>query len=129
MTTTETGTEATDSPRWLTIGEAADLLGVSAKTVRRKIKSGDLVAEMRHDSDIGSERWYIDAEKLPRQPGTASVVSVEVLATIDALHRELTAATARAEVAETVAEFQAERRRELEAELERLRSRRWWQRR
>lgn len=133
MTTPET----MGTPEWITIAQAAELLDQSTKTVRRKIKAGELAAEKRHDPSIGQERWMIDASKLPRQPGTAAaVVPVEVLEQIDRLHREITEAIARAERAETTAEFQAERRQELETEAERLRAeleaertRRWWQRR
>lgn len=127
------GTDAT--PEWATIAETADLLDVTAKTVRRKIKAGELVAEKRRDDRINQERWYVDTTRLPRQPGTAApIVPVEVLERISELHREITDAVARAERAEAKAEFQAERRRELQAERDRLRSqledaqRPWWRR-
>lgn len=139
-----TAPEDTGTPRWVTIGEAADLLDVSAKTVRRRVKAGEIAAELRHDPSIGGERWFIDADRLPRPPGTAPLpVPVEVLETIEALHAQLTEAIARATRAEVTAEFQSARRSELEgsfgelraeaerlrAELEAERARRWWQRR
>lgn len=135
--------EDTGSPRWVTLAEAAALLDQSQKTVRRKIKAGELVAEMRHDPEIGSKRWFVDAHQLPRPPGTALPVPIEVVERIEALHREIAAAGARAEKAEIIAEFERERRKILEddiqaatdaaevarIELEALMARRWWQRR
>lgn len=144
MTTDQGPSEPVGSPQWVTLAEAADLLDVTAKTVRRKITAGELVAEKRHDPEIGSERWYVDASRLPRQPGTsAAVVPIEIVERIEALHRELTDAVATARRAVTVADFHSERRQSAEAEAERLRveletaraaldaerARRWWQRR
>ena len=37
-------TSALTNPQWLTLGQAADILGVCTKTVRRRIAAGDLPA-------------------------------------------------------------------------------------
>ena len=37
-------TSALASPQWLTLGQAADILGVCTKTIRRRIAAGDLPA-------------------------------------------------------------------------------------
>ncbi len=126
------------TPEWLTIGQAADLLDVSAKTIRRRIKAGDLIAEKRHDPDIGGERWFVDTTKLPRQPG-AALVPIKILDRLEEAWREAREATADAARASEKAEHERERRIRatdaLEAqktETEALRARlarRWWQRR
>ena len=50
---------------WLTIAEAAEALGVSAKTVRRRLKAGEITGELVHDPKIGAERWMLDGSTFP----------------------------------------------------------------
>jgi len=121
---------------WVTLGEAAELLGLSDKTVRRKVKTGELPGRMAFDPAIGSKRWMVDSSKLPAPPGTAELIPVEILdrlAEAWAEAREATAAQARAE---QIAEFETLRRKETETDMfrmstriEELEGRRWWQRR
>jgi len=121
---------------WVTLAEAAELLGQSDKTIRRKVKSGELPGQLAFDPKIGSHRWMVDSSKLPALPGNAELIPVELLDRLaDAWSqaREATAAQARAE---QVAEFEKIRRKETETDMFRMRtrieeleSRRWWQRR
>jgi len=121
---------------WVTLAEAAELLGQSDKTVRRKVKTGELFGQMAFDPAIGSKRWMVDSSQLPALPGTAELIPIEMLdrlAEAWTQAREATAAQARAE---QVAEFEKIRRKETETDMFRMRtrieeleSRRWWQRR
>lgn len=121
---------------WVTLAAAAELLGQSDKTVRRKVKSGELPGQLAFDPKIGSSRWMVDSSALPAPPGTAELIPVELLdrlAEAWTQARESAAAQARAE---QVAEFEKMRRQETETDLFRLRAqidelqgRRWWQRR
>ncbi len=91
---------------------------------------------MRHDPEIGGDRWYIDAAQLPRQPGTAgALISVEIVEKLEQAWRRAAEAEAKASSAETVAAFQTERREVAETERDAARealqaelARRWWQR-
>ncbi len=135
MSTDDTPKVADLGDGWVTLAEAAELLGQSDKTVRRKVKTGELPGQMAFDPAIGSKRWMIDSSKLPTPPGTAELIPVELLDRLaDAWTqaREATAAQARAE---QIAEFEQIRRKETETDmfrmrtrLEQLESRRWWQR-
>jgi len=134
---------------WLTIAEAAEALEVSAKTVRRRLKAGELTGEMVHDSKIGAERWMVDGSTLPTATG-AAIVPVELLDRLEDAWREARESAAEAAKAEQRADFEKDRRQRAEAEtdtakVERYRfarevaalrtrleselSRRWWQRR
>jgi hypothetical protein len=55
-------------PQWVTIREAAAALGVSADTVRRRLKTGALVGEKR-PTDAGLA-WFVQlpADLEPQQP-------------------------------------------------------------
>jgi len=120
---------------WVTLAEAAEILGQSDKTVRRKVKTGELPGQMAFDSAIGSKRWMVDSSKLPALPGNAELIPVELLDRLaDAWTqtREATAAQARAE---EIANFEKLRRKETETDMFRMRTRieelegrRWWQR-
>lgn len=125
---------------WVTLPVAAARLGVSIKTLRRRIKAGEVEARMVQDPSIGGERWMIQAEEPAPK---AEIISIEVLAKLEEAWQRVTEATARAEVAEKVLEFERERRERAEAETERLRfellrrppvgaeptkPRRWWNR-
>jgi len=120
---------------WVTLSEAAELLGRSDKTVRRKVKTGELPGQLAFDPAIGSKRWMIDSSQLPAPPGTTELIPVEILdrlAQAWAEAREATAAQARAE---QIAEFETLRRKETETDMfrlstriEELEARRWWQR-
>jgi len=120
---------------WVTLAEAAELLGVSDKTIRRKVKTADLAGQLAFDPAIGSKRWMVDSSKLPALPGNAELIPVELLdrlADAWAQAREATAAQARAE---EIANFEKMRRHETETDLFRMRTRveelegrRWWQR-
>ena len=141
MTNDQTTPEPMATPEWATIGQAADLLEVSAKTIRRRIKAGDLIAEKRHDSSIGGERWFVDLARLPKQPG-AGLVPVEILDRLEEAWREVREATADAARATQTAEFERERRIRatdalettkaengaLRARLDAELARRWWRR-
>jgi len=121
---------------WVTLAAAAELLSLSDKTVRRKVKTGELPGQLAFDPAIGSKRWMIDSSQLPALPGNAELIPVELLDRLaDAWSqaREATAAQARAE---EIANFEKLRRHETETDMFRMRtrieeleSRRWWQRR
>ena len=121
---------------WVTLAQAAELLGLSDKTVRRKVKTGELSGQMAFDPAIGSTRWMLDSSKLPAAPGAAELIPVELLdrlAEAWTQAREAAAAQARAE---QVAEFEKMRRHETETDMFRMRTRiedlegrKWWQRR
>jgi len=120
---------------WVSLAEAAELLGLSDKTVRRKVKTGELSGQMAFDPAIGSTRWMLDSSKLPAAPGAAELIPIEMLdrlAEAWAQARDATAAQARAE---QIAEFEQLRRKETETDMFRMRTRieelegrRWWQR-
>jgi len=134
---------------WLTIAEAAETLEVSAKTIRRRLKAGELTGELVHDPKIGAERWMIDGQSLPTAPG-AALIPVELLDRLEDAWRQARESAAEAAVAEQRADFEKDRRQRAEAEtetakverdrfayeVEELRvtlqaeeDRRWWQRR
>ena len=121
---------------WVTLADAAEILGQSDKTVRRKVKTGELPGQLAFDPAIGSKRWMVDSSKLPALPGNAELIPVELLDRLaEAWTQAREAATAQAR-AEQVAEFEKMRRKETETDLFRLRAqidelegRKWWQRR
>jgi len=134
---------------WLTIAEAAEALEVSAKTIRRRLKAGELPGELVHDPKIGAERWMIDGQALPTAPG-AALIPVELLDRLEDAWRQARESAAEAAKAEQRADFEKDRRQRAEAEtdaakverdrfayeIEELRvtlkaeeDRRWWQRR
>jgi len=134
---------------WLTIAEAAKALEVSAKTIRRRLKAGEITGELVHDPKIGAERWMIDAEALPTAPG-AALIPVELLDRLEDAWRQARESAAEAAIAEQRVDFEKDRRQRAEAEaktaklerdrfavrVEELRRslraeqrRRWWQRR
>ncbi len=130
---------------WLTIAEAAKALEVSAKTIRRRLKAGEITGELVHDPKIGAQRWMIDGSALPTAPG-AALIPVELLDRLEDAWRQARESAAEAAKAEQRAEFEKDRRQRAEAEtetatverdrfayeVERLRAeaeRRWWQRR
>jgi hypothetical protein len=126
-----------DHHEWPTIDQAAQALGVSPKTIRRRLASGDLAGAKVHDADIGAERWRIDPASFPtKESGSDALVPVALHREITDLHERLSDALAASTRAQILAEFEKERRESLEAERDRLmaeldalRSRRWWQRR
>jgi len=122
---------------------------VSAKTIRRRLKAGELIGELVHDPKIGAERWMIDGEALPTAPG-AALIPVELLDRLEDAWRQARESAAEAAKAEQRADFEKDRRQRAEAEtdtakverdrfafeVEELRvtlqaeqDRRWWQRR
>jgi len=134
---------------WLTIAEAAETLEVSAKTIRRRLKAGEITGELVHDPKIGAQRWMIDGSALPTAPG-AALIPVELLDRLEDAWRQARESAAEAAVAEQRADFEKDRRQRAEAEtdtakverdrfafeVEELRvtlqaeqDRRWWQRR
>jgi len=134
---------------WLTIAEAAEALEVSAKTIRRRLKGGEITGELVHDPKIGAERWMIDGQALPTAPG-AALIPVELLDRLEDAWRQARESAAEAAKAEQRAEFEKDRRQRAEVEtdtakverdrfafeVEELRvtlkaeqDRRWWQRR
>jgi len=134
---------------WLTITQAAEVLEVSAKTIRRRLKAGEITGELVYDPKIGAERWMIDGSTLPTAPGVA-LIPVELLDRLEDAWRQARESTAEAAKAEQRADFETDRRQRTEARLEtaegdrdrlarevwRMRgrhqaemSRRWWRRR
>lgn len=134
---------------WLTIAEAAQVLEVSAKTIRRRLKAGEITGGLVHDPKIGAERWMIDGSLLPTAPGSA-LIPVDLLDRLEDAWAQVRESTTEAAVAEQRADFETDRRQRAEAQLEvvegdrsrlarevtRLRgrhqsemSRRWWRRR
>lgn len=141
---------------WPTLREAADLLGVSQKTLRRRLSNGSL--EGRKVEGPHGPEWRIDVESLSELELPAATESATALARLEGAMvkqlRELAEALAQAEEGRGRAEATAEHLRErldeqrtqadeLKAEtkaarataeqllekLEAERSRRWWQRR
>jgi len=134
---------------WLTIAEAAEALEVSAKTIRRRLKAGEITGELVHDPKIGAERWMIDGEALPTAPG-AALIPVELLDRLEDAWRQARESAAEAAKAEQRADFEKDRRQRAEVETETAKverdrfafevgelrvtlqaeqDRRWWQRR
>ncbi len=134
---------------WLTIAEAAETLEVSAKTIRRRLKAGEITGELVHDPKIGAKRWMIQVSALPTATG-AALIPVELLDRLEDAWRQARESAAQAGKAEQRAEFEKDRRQRAEAEaktskverdrfafrVEELRrslkaeqQRRWWQRR
>jgi len=102
---------------WLTIAEAAEALEVSAKTIRRRLKAGEITGELVHDPKIGAERWMIDGEALPTAPG-AALIPVELLDRLEAAWAEVRESAAEAAKAEQRADFEKDRRQRAEAETD-----------
>lgn len=100
----------------LTIAEAAERLDVSAKTVRRRLRAGELAGEKVLDPALGVERWLIDPASLPQTSTSAAVIPVELLDRLTDAYKDAAEANARAEVAERVADFEKERRETAETE-------------
>lgn len=123
---------------WVTLSAASEILGQSERTVRRKLKSGELYGELAFDPAIGTKRWMVDTSNLPvRQPAvdrsnppahnsetpdTAVLVPIEAIDRLEQAWGRTRDAVARAEIAERVAEFEKERRVEAEGDRDRLRS-------
>jgi excisionase family DNA binding protein len=110
---------------WLTLKEAAEQLGVSMNTIRRKLKAGEFAGAALEPSEKGA-RWLLPASVVAgvvsNKPAPASTDSADLLAEVVALRkvtaeqsalrlselqrlqaaheRELTAAQHRAELAE-----------------------------
>lgn len=108
---------------WVTLAKAAELLGVSERTVRRKLKNGEIPGELAYDPNIGTERWMVDTtELLTQRAETAVLVPIEAIDRLEMAWTQVREAVARAEIAERIAEFEKERRREAEQDRDRLRS-------
>ena len=108
---------------WVTVATAARLLQVSETTVRRRVAAGRLRGQLVHDPSIGSRRWVVHNVDLPEEnlDASATLVPIEAIDRLEAAWQALREATARAERAERVAEFEKERRVEAEYERNRLR--------
>lgn len=108
---------------WVTLAKAAELLGVSERTVRRKLKNGEIPGELAFDPDIGTERWMVDtSELLTERAESAVLVPMEAIDRLEMAWTQVREAVARAEIAERVADFEKERRKEAERDRDRLRS-------
>lgn len=108
---------------WVTLAEAAQILDLSERTVRRKLKSGEIDGELVHDPDIGTDRWMVHLENLPARAATSGVlVPIEAIDRLELAWAQTREAAVRAQIAERIAEFERERRKELERERDRLRS-------
>ena len=108
---------------WVTLAKASELLGVSERTVRRKLKNGEIPGELAFDPEIGTERWMVDTSELLTERGESAVlVPIEAIDRLEMAWTQVREAVARAEIAERVAEFERERRKEAEQDRDRLRS-------
>lgn len=108
---------------WVTLAEAAQLLGVSERTIRRKVKNGEIPGELAFDPDIGTDRWMVDtSELLTQRAESAVLVPIEAIDRLELAWAQVREAVARAEIAERIADFEKERRREAEQDRDRLRS-------
>jgi hypothetical protein len=54
---------------WVTLAEAAELLGESASTLRRKVRSGAVPGVLAFDSKIGRTRWMVDISDMALHSG------------------------------------------------------------
>lgn len=107
---------------WVTLTKAAELLGKSERTVRRKLKNGEIPGQLAFDPDIGTERWMIDTSELLTVHADSSVlVPLEAIDRLELAWTQTREAVARAEIAERIAEFERERRAEAESDRDRLR--------
>ena len=131
---------------WVTLSDAADLLGESTDRLRRKLRLGDIAGQLAFDASIGRERWMVDTSRLAipapdlevvadlgpaSDPGAESDPSVKsdpgVLVPMEAIDRleeawsRLRDAVARAEVAERRADFEKQRRQDAEHDRDSLR--------
>jgi hypothetical protein len=108
---------------WMTVGKAARILGVSESTVRRRLAVGTLRGELVHDPLIGAKRWMIHVDELPTPESEAgTLIPIEAIDRLESAWDALREATARAERAERIAEFEKDRRAEAETDRRRLRS-------
>lgn len=108
---------------WVPLAKAAELLGVSERTVRRKLKNGEIPGELAYDPDIGTERWMVDtSELLTQRSNSAILVPIEAIDRLELAWTQIREAVARAEIAERIAEFEKERRTEAERDRDRLRA-------
>lgn len=108
---------------WVTLAKAAELLGVSERTVRRKLKNGEIPGELAYDPEIGAERWMVDTSELLTQHAESTVlVPMEAIDRLEMAWAQVREAVARAEIAERIADFEKERRMEAEKDRDRLRS-------
>ena len=94
---------------WVTLAEAATLLGLSVDTVRRRVKRGELEAQM-----VPTERGAAYRVRLPSAPGPApSVGSPEP--TVGSVPRQDANGAEAAELAALVRDLQADLLRRTEA--------------
>lgn len=107
---------------WVTLAKAAELLGVSERTVRRKLKNGEIPGELAFDPDIGTDRWMVDTSDLLTERSESTVlVPIEAIDRLEMAWTQTREAVARAEIAERVAQFEKERRIEAERDRDRMR--------
>ena len=108
---------------FVTLAKAAELLGVSERTVRRKLKNGEIPGELAFDPEIGTDRWMVDtSELLTEESESAVLVPMEAIDRLELAWTQVREAVARAEIAERIADFEKERRKEAEQDRDRLRS-------
>lgn len=124
---------------WLTLAAAAQQLEVSVKTVRRRVKAGELVGEMVHDPVTGVDRWMIDPTSFPQATQITPMIPIEVPDRTEDADGKANEATVRAK---RVAEFEKQGRHEAEVErdatmievaeirakYEGVKDKKWWQR-
>lgn len=105
-----------DTPEFLSTREAAEVVGVSASTIRRRIDAGIYPGAQRHDPNDPSSPWRIPAQEVilipPAETGEQALA--DALADAAAAHRDREAAEAQARRARTDADA-------LAAEITRLR--------
>jgi excisionase family DNA binding protein len=107
---------------WLTLGEAAERLGISVATARRWVRDGKLPAEQRKGSRGVEYRVRADALPPAPAPPLPSAEAVELAASLEALRREVRAATSEQAARESALRAELEKTRtELAAALEALR--------
>ena len=132
-----TGSAEMAGAEWLPMAEAATRVGRSVRTLRRLAADGKIVTrDKRRPEDPTWVRWDTVAALYPPTermagPTVPPVDPARALVPFDAYREvagKLAEVTGRAEKAEAVEAHLRERLAELRAELERLRSRRWWRR-
>lgn len=119
MTVDDTPQAASLGDGWVTVAEAARLLGKSESFIRRKLKTEEFNGQLAHDPEIGSKRWMIEVASMevPREARNV-LVPIEAIDRLEEAWGRLRDAVARAEIAERIAEFEKQRRQTAEEERE-----------
>lgn len=79
--------------KWLTIEQTADMLGLSKDTIRRRIRSKEIVAE-KQVGNYGLQ-WMVDADKLNKAMQAVDVAQVSRAVSVAELETAVTSAIAK----------------------------------